>query len=276
MPRVDKKLMPNCAMKRIICHWTVGRHTANDIDKEHYHLLIEGDGSVIAGRHSIADNVSTKDRDYAAHTLGCNTGSIGIALCGMMGTRESPFVPGSFSITEKQWDILIEVMAELCQFYKIPVTPQTVLGHGEVTVQLGIKQRGKWDPMVLPWDTSLSRTQVGTLLRTQVKNCIECGPEQTDEEEPIPITAIINQKKIKEAILTNESSYVFVRPAAEALQYPLESADGDEAVLNKDGVKHTLPLILVNKRGYVSCRDLAEMLGAEIVWSSGTKTVTIA
>jgi hypothetical protein len=275
MPRLEKNWMPSCAMKRVICHWSVGRPQANDIDKEHYHLLVEGDGKVIRGRHSIDDNVSTKDGDYAAHTHGCNTGSIGVALCGMMGCKESPFTPGSFPITEKQWDVMIEVVAELCQFYRIPVTPETVMGHGEVQVNLGIKQKGKWDPLVLPWDPTLSRSQVGRFLRTRVKNCIECGPDQMDEEKPIGIHAVIRGTAIDEAVLTNESSYVFVRAAAAAIGWTIEYADGDEAVLAKDDVKHKLPLVLVQKRGYVSCRDLAEVLGAEIAWNSKTKTVTV-
>jgi hypothetical protein len=47
--------------------------------KEHYHFIIEGDGTVIKGDHDISDNVSTADDDYAAHTRACNTGSIGVS-----------------------------------------------------------------------------------------------------------------------------------------------------------------------------------------------------
>jgi len=36
--------------------------------------LIEDDGNLVRGAHSIADNVSTTDGRYAAHTRGCNTG----------------------------------------------------------------------------------------------------------------------------------------------------------------------------------------------------------
>ena len=37
----------------------------------------------------------------------------------------------------------------------------TVLGHGEVQRNLGIKQRSKWDPMVLPWAPTRKPAAVG-------------------------------------------------------------------------------------------------------------------
>ncbi len=155
-------------MQRIICHWSEGNHKSNSTDRAAYHLLVESDGKVIGGDHAISDNVSTSDDDYAAHTRGANTGSIGIACCAMMGCQERPFSPGPKPMTKLQWDTIVQAIAELCCFYKIPVTPKTVLGHGEVQAILGITQKGKWDPMVWPWDTSKSRAEVGAALRTQV------------------------------------------------------------------------------------------------------------
>ncbi len=155
-------------MKQVICHWSEGNYKANSTDIEHYHILIEGDGTVRGGDHTIDDNSNTGDNDYAAHTLNANTGSIGVACCCMVGCQESPFKPGSQPMKKSQWDTMVQVVAELCQFYGIPVTPTTVLGHGEVQANLGITQKGKWDPMVWPWDTSRTRAQVGAALRKQV------------------------------------------------------------------------------------------------------------
>ncbi len=168
MPVIPKKLLTPCTMKRVICHWSEGNYKANSTDSMHYHILIEGDGTVRGGDHLIIDNVSTGDDNYAAHTQGANTGSVGVACCCMAGCKESPFGPGSQPMKQSQWDVMIQVVAELCRFYKIPVTPTTVLGHGEVQKNLGIKQKGKWDPMVWPWDTSKTRAQVGAALREQV------------------------------------------------------------------------------------------------------------
>lgn len=36
-------------MKRIIWHWSTGTNTASALDRQHYHLLIEGDGRVVTG-----------------------------------------------------------------------------------------------------------------------------------------------------------------------------------------------------------------------------------
>lgn len=165
---LNRTLLPACTMKRVICHWSEGHYTANSTDREHYHILIQGDDSVIGGDHPISDNVSTADDDYAAHTRGCNTASIGVALCAMVGCKERPFRPGTEPVKQSQWDTMVRVVAELCKFYQIPVTPTTVLGHGEVQKNLGIRQLGKWDPMVWPWDPSVPAGEVGNALRAQV------------------------------------------------------------------------------------------------------------
>lgn len=53
-------------MSRIIARWSAGAYRASELDKEHYHLNIEGSGNVVRGDHTIADNVNTADDDYAA------------------------------------------------------------------------------------------------------------------------------------------------------------------------------------------------------------------
>ena len=75
-------------MARVICHWTAGRHRANGLDRQHYHILIEGDGRLVRGVPTIDLNAEPVKPGYAAHTRNCNGGSIGVALCGMVGARE--------------------------------------------------------------------------------------------------------------------------------------------------------------------------------------------
>jgi hypothetical protein len=142
----------------------------SEIDKEHYHIIWGGDGKPVRGDHEISDNVRTGDGDYAAHTLNCNTLSIGVAVACMVGAMEQPFKAGRFPLNERQWDAMIEGIAELCKFYKIPVTPQTVLSHAEVQGTLGIRQRGKWDIARLAFDPLLKgATPVGDRMRREVK-----------------------------------------------------------------------------------------------------------
>lgn len=147
--------MPVARLERIIFHWTAGANTASGLDKSHYHILIEGDGKLVRGGPSIAANGIGGSGPRASHTLNCNTGSIGVSLCGMAGAVESPFNPGKSPITAVQWKTLADVLADLCRRYEIPVTPKTVLSHAEVQTNLDIKQRGKWDIARLAFDHSL-------------------------------------------------------------------------------------------------------------------------
>lgn len=137
--------MQAARMDRVIVHWTAGAHKASALDKSHYHVLIEGDGTLVRGTPSIALNEAPAKKGYAAHTLNCNSGSIGVSMCCMAGAVERPFKAGSAPMTREQWDKMILVVADLCRRYGIPVTSRTVLSHAEVQPNLGIAQRGKWD-----------------------------------------------------------------------------------------------------------------------------------
>ena len=169
MALVDPSWMPACDMQRVICHWTAGGYRSSGLDRSHYHILVEGDGKVVRGAISIADNV-TLSGAYAKHTRGCNQNSVGVAVCCMFRSRERPFRPGPAPMTELQFGRMAKVVAEICARYGIAVTPQTVLGHGEVQHTLGIAQDAKWDPLVLPWKLTLKKNEVGDYLRDLVRN----------------------------------------------------------------------------------------------------------
>lgn len=152
---VDPAWMPAAKMDRIIVHWTAGPHKATNLDRGHYHLIIQGDGSLVRGNPSIRLNQAPAQAGYAAHTLNCNSGSIGVSLACMAGAVERPFWAGSAPMTRAQWDRLPNVLADLCRRYGIPVTPRTVLSHAEVQETLGVKQRGKWDISRLAFDPNV-------------------------------------------------------------------------------------------------------------------------
>lgn len=162
--------MPWCHMLRIVVHWSAGGNKASALDREHYHVIIEGDGTMVRGDRTIADNALTSDGKYAAHTLNLNAGSIGVSLAAMAGAQQVPFKVGSAPITKTQWLILPTVLADLCRRYSIPVTRQTVLSHAEVQPTLGIKQRGKWDIAWIPgMDRAGDPIAIGDNLRAEVK-----------------------------------------------------------------------------------------------------------
>jgi hypothetical protein len=161
--------MPTCNMERIVIHWTAGSYNVGSTEKESYHIIVDGSGKLWRGDYSIKANVSTSDADgYAAHTKSCNTGSIGISAACMAGAIENPFDPGAYPLTKLQWGTLAQIAAELCNKYDIPVTPTTVLQHGEVQKNLGIAQSGKWDICKLPWAGSMITEEVGNGFRIMV------------------------------------------------------------------------------------------------------------
>ncbi|WP_020178096.1 N-acetylmuramoyl-L-alanine amidase [Methylopila sp. M107] len=168
---------PAATMKRIIVHWTAGAHRASAVDKSHYHLLIEGDGSLVRGKPSIDLNAATGVKPgYAAHTLNCNTGSIGVSLCCMAGAIESPFHAGVAPMTREQWDELPLVLADLCRRYRIPVGASTVLSHAEVQSTLKIAQRGKWDIARLAFDPGVVGAKaIGDLIRKRTAALLEAA-----------------------------------------------------------------------------------------------------
>ena len=77
-------------MARVILHWTAGTYKASSLDQEHYHVLIEGDGSVVYGTHDIDANAKPAREPRASHTRNCNTGSIGVSICSMIGRSNRP------------------------------------------------------------------------------------------------------------------------------------------------------------------------------------------
>ena len=87
----------------------------------------------------------------------------------MLNAQENPFKAGPYPMTKVQWDRLVLVIASLCRFYKIPVTPKTVLSHAEVQGNLGIKQAGKWDFTRLAFDLYVKGAKAcGDRLRSEV------------------------------------------------------------------------------------------------------------
>lgn len=176
-------------MKRIIMHWSAGGHKASALDKKHYHFIIEGDGKIVAGDKPPEANLSTKDDDYAAHTLGANTSAIGVAVAAMAGAQERPFSAGRSPITTAQVTALASLCRDLCKLYNIPVTRETVLSHAEVQPTLGIKQKGKWDIAWLPgMDRPGDPVQVGDTLRKMIRLPQVNETPKSEHDEPDVVT----------------------------------------------------------------------------------------
>ena len=114
-------------MKRIIIHWTAGTYSPNSVELEHYHYLIGFEklpserGIIHTGKCKPEDNLCCTDGSfYAAHTGGGNTGSIGVAICGMLGFQDIKHI-GNYPIKPIQMEVCYELCAKLCHQYNIPI-----------------------------------------------------------------------------------------------------------------------------------------------------------
>ncbi|KZL21971.1 N-acetylmuramoyl-L-alanine amidase [Pseudovibrio sp. Ad37] len=164
-----EELFHRSGLHRIILHWTAGADGLIELERQHYHIIIDRSGRTHAGALKPEANANCLDGRYAAHTRALNTGSIGVALDAMSGAIESPFDPGKYPITQVQVQALAETVADLCETYQIPVSPYSVLTHAEVQPTLGVKQRSKWDIAWLPDMTEPENpVDVGNKLRSLI------------------------------------------------------------------------------------------------------------
>lgn len=181
---IDSKiLLPSSILvkaltKKVILHWTAGPAQSRADEALHYHAILNQDLSITKGVYSPADNdsIPAGKVKYAAHTRGSNTRAFGYSLAGMRGAKQSPFEPGPDPITEAQWSRAMIHIAQICKFYRIEVTPKTVLTHAEVQKNLGVTQAGKWDIAILPWDQKWNTAEkVGNLMRAEIIHILEKG-----------------------------------------------------------------------------------------------------
>jgi len=156
-------------MKRIVLHWTAGKYLPNDCDLTHYHYLLDNKGLIYCGKYRVSDNEICKPGRYAMHTGGGNTGSIGVAMCGMFGYK-NPLSAGNFPITAVQLERTFSFCAELLKKYNIILTPTSLLTHYE----FGQKHPktssfGKIDITYLPPYPEVSKDEVGSFIRSKVR-----------------------------------------------------------------------------------------------------------
>lgn len=181
-------------MERIILHWTAGTHSASAEARNRYHEIVEGDGRRVMGDYAPEANLDCTDGQYARHTRGLNTGSIGLSMAAMAGARERPFDAGKYPIMPVQLTAFCDMVAEYALTYDIPVTPRTVLTHAEVQPTLGVWQRQKWD---ITWLPGLRRPidpiEAGDRLRALVAQEIERmrQPQPRPRAQVVPVRPIL-------------------------------------------------------------------------------------
>lgn len=162
-------------MKRIIIHWTAGTNQPNNVDKEHYHYLIDKDGNVTQGKFPVSANTVCRNDAkgkpmYAAHTGGGNTGSIGVSMCGMFAPAKSDLRQTKFPLTRKQCEACFKLCADLAKKYGIPITAQNIMTHYEFgKTHPNTSSAGKIDIIYLPPYPEQTADKIGDFIRNKIR-----------------------------------------------------------------------------------------------------------
>ena len=130
--------------------------------------MIDSKGNVINGTYSPEDNLDCTDGRYAQHTGGGNTGSVGVAFCGMFGFVSSA-KQGKYPLLKKQCEAGFKFVAQLTKKYNIPITPKTVMTHYEFGVaNPRTTSAGKIDIVFLPPYPEVEKSRVGDFIRNKI------------------------------------------------------------------------------------------------------------
>jgi len=189
-------------LKRVILHWTAGASTPSATDFRAYHYLFDKDGIRYDGHFRPEDNLKCLKGAYAAHCGGGNTGSIGVAACGMSklirkSTKNADILRKmddkclcEADLQVEEWlnpltRVQIEAMcawiAKLCLKYGIEISPKTVMTHAEFGLRHPkTSSSGKIDINYLPFAPKIGLGkgfesyefkiwEVGNWLRRKVK-----------------------------------------------------------------------------------------------------------
>ncbi len=156
-------------MKRIILHWTAGGAVPNSHEKECYHFLVDCYGKIYNGKFKPSANEICKNGMYAAHTGGGNTGSIGVALCGMFNFKDRHNI-GNFPITKIQFESAMQLCAKLSKEYNIPILKSTVLTHYEFGLaHPDTTSAGKIDITFIPPYSWVEKNEAGDFIRSKIR-----------------------------------------------------------------------------------------------------------
>lgn len=174
----------------VVVHWTGGGHRATGVDREAYHYVVEGDGSIVVGRWPVAANMrKVSGSDYAAHTGGWNSYRVGIALAGMKGYT-SPAAVGNFPLRHVQVERLAMLAGYFLELGGLdPMNPDDLCTHQEVwTIHRikGNRNHQKLDIEHLPFRPELKPDQVGDYLREITRVAMQARPRIPNPSIVVP------------------------------------------------------------------------------------------
>lgn len=156
----------------IILHWTGGNYKPNTTDKQHYQLLIDGEGN----------KIPNLPMGIGANTAGMNSITYNVACCG--GLSQTP-------LKKKQCESMFEAVAQIIKQYNLNISD--VYTHYEVgelckAYQKGDKPNitgllpwnnylkdniGKVDITILPSEYNATPENCGKIIRNKIKWYLE-------------------------------------------------------------------------------------------------------
>ena len=142
-----RPVCPEGELRSISLHWT-----AHDYEAVFpaYHFCLRGVSEImVVQTHDLRANMrdlrSDPSRPYAAHTLGRNSWSIGLAVCGMADALPSDF--GPYPLVAAQIDALCVVARTLADAYGIAI--DAIRTHAEAALEDGYYgddgEETRWD-----------------------------------------------------------------------------------------------------------------------------------
>lgn len=138
---------PPGRIEAVYLHWSGGDY-GSSFPAYHYCIGLRGDGVGVARTNDLRANMRNVSSGgaYAAHTLGRNSFSAGIAALGMEGATPEDF--GRYPLVPELIDGLCRVGAAIAAAYGIPVDRHHVLTHAEAAILDGYFGSGddeRWD-----------------------------------------------------------------------------------------------------------------------------------
>jgi len=136
-------------------HWAASTYNVSSFELTKYHFVLGADGAIHKGV-PVENNLSfaghPRPANYAAHVLNANTNNIGISAASMADAAEVEARKGhygTYPVTEKQIAAIVEIAAQMCFLWNIPVIPTRVLGHEEWDSVNG-RPQDRWDVNCIP------------------------------------------------------------------------------------------------------------------------------
>lgn len=174
MKRVRRKqdLFHDSRIRGIVWHWTASTYEVTPYDLQHYNDVHDYKGNSYDGAAPAFHqaNYDWRRGVGVSHTRMMNTGWIGQSVSAMHGAEGWPMDWGEYPLTWQGIDAMLERSAEYAEEYDIPCSKWSMLTHAEVQPTLGVRQRGKWDYVVLPgMDKPIDPVECGDILRERMK-----------------------------------------------------------------------------------------------------------